>query len=44
VLAETLAVAVTQLGLAVPRRWVHQALGIPQPQPDEAVLTGRSGT
>lgn len=39
VLADTLAVAVNELGLAVPRRWVHQALGIPQPQADEAVLS-----
>ena len=37
-LADTLAVAVNQLGLAVPQRWAHQALGIPQPQSDEAVL------
>lgn len=42
VLADTLAVAVNQLGLAVPRRWVHQALGIPQPEADEPVLAGRS--
>ncbi|MCK4342018.1 MAG: DUF935 family protein [Phycisphaerae bacterium] len=42
VLADTLAVAVNQLGLAVPARWVHQALGIPQPQADEPVLAARS--
>lgn len=39
VLADTLAVAVNELGLRVPARWVHQALGIPEPQADEAVLT-----
>ncbi|MEW6199204.1 MAG: DUF935 family protein [Planctomycetota bacterium] len=38
VLAETLAVAVNQLGLAVPQAWVHQSLGIPQPQAGEGVL------
>jgi phage gp29-like protein len=38
VLADTLAVAVGQMGLRVPRRWAHQALGIPQPQDDEPVL------
>jgi phage gp29-like protein len=42
VLAETLAVAVGQLGLEVPRRWVHQALGIPEAQDGEPVLSGRS--
>jgi phage gp29-like protein len=44
VLAETLAVAVKELGLAVPARWVHQALGIPEPVADETVLQagGRS--
>jgi len=42
VLADTLAVAVNELGLAVPRRWVHRALGIPEPRVDEAVLSGRS--
>ena len=41
VLARTLAVAVNDLGLAVPRAWVYRALGIPEPQGDEAVLTGR---
>lgn len=44
VLAETLAVAVKELGLAVPARWVHQALGIPQPQAGEAVLGTGSTT
>jgi len=38
VLADTLAVAVRDLGLRVPQRWVHRALGIPEPAPDEAVL------
>jgi phage gp29-like protein len=40
-LAETLAVAVNQLGLDVSREWVHQALGIPQAQGDEPVLSAR---
>ncbi len=39
VLADTLAVAVNQLGIRVPRQWVHQALGIPQPQSDEPILS-----
>jgi phage gp29-like protein len=38
VLADTLAVAVDRLGIEVPRAWAHQALGIPQPRPEEAVL------
>lgn len=38
VLADTLAVAVRELGMRVPRRWVHRALGIPEPIGDEAVL------
>ncbi|MEW6250262.1 MAG: DUF935 family protein [Planctomycetota bacterium] len=42
-LADTLAVAVNELGLAVPQRWVHQALGIPQAQADERVLEGAGG-
>jgi phage gp29-like protein len=37
-LADTLAVAVNELGLAVPRQWVHQALGIPAARGDEPVL------
>ncbi len=41
VLARTLAVAVNELGLKVPRAWVYRALGIPEPQGDEPVLTGR---
>ena len=42
VLAETLAVAVGELGLSVPRRWVHRALGIPEPAAGEQVLSGGS--
>ncbi|RMF81744.1 MAG: DUF935 family protein, partial [Planctomycetota bacterium] len=38
VLAETLAIAVQKLGLSAPRRWVHRALGIPEPMGDEPVL------
>lgn len=38
-LADVLAVAVNQLGLAVPRRWLHQTLGIPEPQTGEPTLT-----
>ena len=40
VLADTLAVAVRELGLQVPRRWVHRALGVPEPGDGEPVLTG----
>ena len=42
VLADTLAVAVRELGMKVPRRWVHRALGIPEAAEDEAVLSGGS--
>ena len=42
VLADTLAVAVNELGLAVPQQWVHQALGIPEARAGEPVLTARS--
>ena len=42
VLAETLAVAVKDLGMSVPARWVHRALGIPEPAADEAVLNPAS--
>jgi phage gp29-like protein len=38
VLADTLAVAVNELGLSVPATWAHAALGIPQPKSDEATL------
>ena len=41
-LAETLAVAVNELGVRVPRRWLHQALGIPEPQADEPTIAGRA--
>lgn len=37
-LADTLAVAVRQLGLAVPKQWAHRALGIPEPKAGEPVL------
>jgi phage gp29-like protein len=42
VLADTLAVAVRELGLKVPQRWVHRALGIPEPAEGEPVLSGGS--
>ena len=42
VLAETLAVAVGELGLKVPQRWVHRALGIPEPSAEEPTLDGGS--
>lgn len=38
VLADVLAVAVRDLGLRVPRRWAHGALGIPEPVGDEPIL------
>lgn len=38
-LAQTLAVAVNEVGLRVPRDWAHQALGIPVPEASEPVLT-----
>ena len=38
VLAETLATAVNELGMRVPRRWMHAALGIPEPVANEATL------
>lgn len=40
VLADTLSVAVRELGLPVPTRWVHRSLGIPQPRDGEPVLRG----
>lgn len=40
VLADTLAVAVRELGLQVPSEWVHRSLGIPQPRDGEPVLEG----
>ena len=42
VLADTLAVAINDLGLAVPKRWVHRSLGIPEPDAREPVLVGRA--
>lgn len=38
VLAETLSVAVNELGVRVPLRWAHRALGIPEPRLREALL------
>jgi len=40
-LAEILRIAVNDLGLAVPVRWVHEALGIPPADKGEAQLVGR---
>lgn len=40
-LAATLAVAVNELGVRAPRRWVHRVLGIPEPLTGEPVLEGR---
>ncbi len=40
VLAETLAVAVRELGLPVPEAWARRSLGIPEPVAGEAVLGG----
>ncbi len=39
VLAETLAVAVNDLGLSIPLPWLHQALGIPQAQSGETTVS-----
>ncbi len=39
-LAQTLAVAVNELGLRAPRGWVHRALGVPEPREGEPVLRG----
>jgi phage gp29-like protein len=44
VLADVLAVAVNELGLAVPARWVHQALGIPEARAGEVILGRGSGS
>jgi phage gp29-like protein len=41
VLAETLAVAVNELGLEVPRSWLYRALGVPEPEAGAPVLTRR---
>ena len=40
VLADTLAVAVKELGLTVPISWIHQSLGIPEPAQDSSETTG----
>ncbi|MCG3127297.1 MAG: hypothetical protein CHACPFDD_02155 [Phycisphaerae bacterium] len=40
-LAEMLAVAVGDLGLSVPQRWAHRALGIPEPVASEPVIARR---
>ena len=37
-LADVLSVAVNELGIKLPTRWVHDTLGIPEPQSAEAVL------
>lgn len=37
-LAQTLGDAARNLGLRIPRRWAHQALGVPEPQPGEPVI------
>lgn len=38
VLAETLAIAVRDLDLQVPRAWLHNALGVPEPNGSEATV------
>lgn len=43
-LAGVLDVAVNQLGIRVPVGWVHDALGVPQPAGNEAVVAGRGGS
>jgi len=40
-LADVLSVAVNQLGLKIPLRWAHEALGIPASEYGEKVLPGR---
>lgn len=37
-LAETLAIAVRELGVRAPRAWLHRALGIPEPMAGEPVV------
>lgn len=39
-LGRVLSIAVNQLGARIPARWAHAALGIPEVQEGEAVLTG----
>ncbi|MBL8878146.1 MAG: DUF935 family protein [Phycisphaerales bacterium] len=41
VLADTLSVAVNELGVRVPLRWAHRALGIPEPRLREALVNGQ---
>lgn len=41
-LAETLAVAINEMGLPVPQRWAHEALGIPVPADNEPTLAART--
>jgi len=38
-LAEILSIAVNDLGVRVPARWAHEALGIPEAQGGDKVLT-----
>ncbi|MBN2447094.1 MAG: DUF935 family protein [Phycisphaerae bacterium] len=42
VLADTLAVAVNDLGMEIPRRWLHTALGVPEARAGEATIQRRS--
>jgi phage gp29-like protein len=42
-LSDVLDAAVNQLGLKVPAHWAHDALGIPQADPDEATVPGSEG-
>jgi phage gp29-like protein len=37
VLAETLSTAINELGMQIPRRWMHAALGIPEPIANEPI-------
>ena len=42
-LSRVLNVAVNQLGVRVPLKWAHSALGLPEAVEGEAVLTGGNG-
>ena len=42
-LADVLKVAVNELGVRVPRRWAHEALGVPEASAREDVLIGSGG-
>jgi phage gp29-like protein len=42
-LAQVLAVAINQLGLKVPARWAHDALGLPVSEAGEASVPGTAG-